>query len=493
MIIRQARLLGSPEGKYVDLALREGLIDQVAPAGSVSRDPGEEEVFLDGRTVVPGLWDEHVHMGMWAQQRQTVSLAGARSAAEAATMMSNAPPSEGPIDVGVSYRDGAWPDEKTQELLDSLSGQRPWLLWSVDVHSCWLNSPASRLLGAPSHDGSGVFVEKDAFALSRALAEVTQGVLDDLVDSAVAEALTRGVVGVVDLDMADNRTTWIRRRHGVTDFPMRIEAGVYPDWLDAAISQADVTGKEIAPGVRVGPLKVITDGSLNTRTAYTVEPYTHSEAAHRGGMNYDLDELEDLMIQAKRHGFTPAFHAIGDEANRHVLDLFQRVGVGGRIEHAQLLREQDLSRFAALGVAASVQPQHAIDDREISDRYWADRSARVIPVRALLDHGARVLFGSDAPVSALDPLVQIAAAVARTQDAAPPWHPEQAVSVQEAFSCSARSTVAPGQPADIVALGADPLWLADAFAGQPGSLYAALASLPVDLTVIDARVSHSAL
>ncbi len=493
MILRQAKLLGGAEGHLVDIVIVDGTISQIAPAGTLTVDAAHEEIVLDGRVIIPGLWDEHVHMGVWAGQRKTISLAAATTAAEAAGLMAAGAPENEEIVVGVAYRDGFWPDRKTKALLDQYAPTTAWVLWSVDVHSCWLNSAACALLGVETTDDSGVLQERDAFALAEKMAARTASSLDALVDEAAAQAASRGVVGIVDLDLADNRNNWMRRRAGSTEFSLRVEAGVYPEWLDLAVANGDFTGKEIAPGVRVGPLKVITDGSLNTRTAFTVEPYLGVEGGDRGQMNYSGDYLEQLLVKAKEHGFLPAYHAIGDRANKEVLDLFEQVGVGGRIEHAQLLRREDLQRFAGLGVTASVQPQHAIDDREVADRYWADRTERVLPLRWLVDSGAQVVFGSDAPVSPLDPLVQIAAAVARTDDQRPPWHGEHALTVMEAISCSTRSTLEVGQPADIVALGADPLWLEGALSGQPGTLYSAIASLPVDLTLVDGRVSHSAL
>lgn len=167
-------------------------------------------------------------------------------------------------------------------------------------------------------------------------------------------------------------------------------------------------------------------------------------------------ELLALLSKATDAGFVPAVHAIGDEANRLALDAFEQVGVGGRIEHAQLLREADYSRFAELGVAASVQPEHAMDDRDVADRYWAGRTGRAFVLRSLLDAGATLLLGSDAPVAPLDPWVTIAAAVTRSREGREPWHPEQSITVAEAIAASSRTTVEVGQPADLAIVELDP-------------------------------------
>jgi predicted amidohydrolase YtcJ len=163
------------------------------------------------------------------------------------------------------------------------------------------------------------------------------------------------------------------------------------------------------------------------------------------------------MSRASDAGIEPAVHAIGDRANTIALDAFEAVGCRGRIEHAQFLATADLPRFARLGVAASLQPDHAMDDRDVADHYWAGRTDRAFPLRSLLDAGATVLLGSDAPVSPLDPWRTIAAAVGRSRDGRDPWHPEQAISPSEAIAASTRSTVEVGQPADLVVTEQDPL------------------------------------
>ena len=156
-------------------------------------------------------------------------------------------------------------------------------------------------------------------------------------------------------------------------------------------------------------------------------------------------------------GIVPTVHAIGDHANSLALDAFAELGVRGRIEHAQLLAATDLLRFAELGVVASVQPDHALDDRDVAEHHWAGRTDRAFALRSLLDSGATLAMGSDAPVSPLDPWVTIAAAVARSRGDREPWHPEQRITVAEALAASTRTTVAVGQRADLIVTGTDPL------------------------------------
>jgi predicted amidohydrolase YtcJ len=235
----------------------------------------------------------------------------------------------------------------------------------------------------------------------------------------------------------------------------------------------------------VGPFKVITDGSLNTRTAFCVDEYPGLEGQpnSRGVLTVPSSELVPVLRRASAAGLLPAVHAIGDEANRLALDAFETVGTGGRIEHAQLLRDADVARFAALGVTASVQPEHAMDDRDVADRFWTGRTRRAFTLRSLLDAGATVTLGSDAPVAPLDPWITMAAAVWRSRDGLPPWHPEQRISVDEAITASThgRPSVAAGDVADLCVVDLDPL---TASAEQ-------LRAMPVSATMLGGRWTHS--
>ena len=210
----------------------------------------------------------------------------------------------------------------------------------------------------------------------------------------------------------------------------------------------------------MGPLKVVTDGSLNTRTACCDDPYPGLTGAHaRGVLLVAPDELLPLLRRAAAHGLDAAVHAIGDRANALVLDAFAapdgrraEPATGRRIEHAQLLRDVDPARFAALGVVASVQPAHVLDDRDVADRLWAGRTGRAFPYRTLLDAGVELVLGSDAPVAPLDPWITIAAAVHRSGDDRPSWHPEQEIPLPVALAASTGpdGPVAVGRRADLV-------------------------------------------
>lgn len=496
MIITNARIYGSPGGSLVDIGLDNGTISAIGAPGSLDVS-GHEVIDADSRTVMPGLWDEHVHFGLWAQRRRWVDLSSAGSAAQAAALIGQAVRDlgqdtiAGDVIIGAGYQDGLWPDHKTTALLDSVTGSVPVLLLSIDVHSCWVNTATLRAFGIAGHDGDGSLSEQECFDLTTAVSLVDDETLDGWALEAAYAAAARGVVGIVDLDMRYNSVEWKRRAAAVPGrYPLWVEAGVYPQHLEQAIAEGLRTGVELAPGISLGPFKIITDGSLNTRTAHCVDPYLGVEGEVRGAMNFEVSEIARLLVRADEAGFSLAIHAIGDEANRLILDIMEVKGLQGRIEHAQLVRDADFPRFAKLGVIASVQPEHAVGDRDVTDVYWADRATRAFALRRLVDSGAQLILGSDAPVAPLDPWVSIAAAVTRTRDGREPWHAEQALSLDEAIGCSTRSRIEVGEPADLVILDADPAWLVEACGANSAQASDVLRSMHVWLTLCHGVVTH---
>lgn len=457
------------EDAISDLHIVDGVVTRISAGGA---SPGDAQVVsLDGRYVIPGLWDEHVHMTQWALHSNRLDLSTAASAQEAAAAVGlylrDADLSV--TTVGVGFRDALWPDVPTLEVLDAATGNQPTALISHDLHCVWLNSAAARRYGVEV-DAGGLLREEPAFAITRELGKLPDSVVDNWVRDSAQAAAARGVVGVVDFEMTWNLDVWLRRIAGGFD-AFQVEASVYPEDLERARNDGIRTGLELDGGkglLRVGPLKVLIDGSLNTRTAFCSDPYPDGSY---GLLTVSEGELLALLGRAKAAGFVPAIHAIGDAANRVALDAFERAGTGGRIEHAQFVRTEDLASFGALGITASVQPVHALDDRDAAESNWSGRTQRAFPLRSLLDAGATLALGSDAPVAALDPWAGMSAATTRSrQDGRVPWHPRECISRRQALAASARGRkrIQVGDPADLVVLDADPLAVPDAeFAAMP--------------------------
>ena len=460
-LLRNARLY---DGSVVDVLVDGGEIRWLSsdPKARVSK-PVDEQLDLDGRWLGPGLWDSHVHFGQWTLLSRRLDVSGADSAAETAALvrdeLTRHPLGAGAVLIGQGFRDGLWPDAPTPELL--AFGDQAVVLVSGDVHCLWSNRAAVRMFDLP--EAAWLLREQEAFDLNVRLSAVPEQQLDARALESAATAASRGVVGIVDLEMSGAVASW-QRRFGAGFRGLRVKAGVYPDDLDGVVAAGIRTGQVVpeTAGLLVGgPFKLFTDGSLNTRTAWCYDDYPGLSGPDAAGLAiHSADELLGLARAAVAQGFIPTIHAIGDRATTLALDTFEALGrlpaglaeIGGSIEHAQLVTTADLPRFAQLAVRASVQPEHAMDDRDVTDHYWAGRADRAFAYRALWEAGAELALGSDAPVAPLDPWVTISAAVSRTRDGREPWHPEQALPIDAALRASwgGAADIAIGGPADLV-------------------------------------------
>lgn len=487
--IRAVRIAGPGrefliDDEPVDVFIADGRIVDIAPTGALSARG--EVIDAAGGWAVPGLWDNHVHTVQWALTSERAPLGHADSAAAAAAAMREVPSLPDGRRVGTGFRDALWSDRPSLDLLDAATGAVPTYLINADVHSVWLNTAALAREGFRTDDG--ILRETEAFEISRRLNAVDAAHGDRAMAQAGARAAARGITGLVDFDMAWSAEAWPRRvQAGFAAH--RVEFAMYPFDLERAIAAGLRTGESREePGtpeagrglVHVGPLKVITDGSLGTRTAACSHAYP-GDPGNFGMLTVPADELVALLTRATGAGLAVAVHAIGDRAITSALDAFTTTGAVGSIEHVQLVRHADLARFARLGVIASVQPQHAVDDRDLVDRHWAEQTAVGYPLASLRDAGAQLRFGSDAPVADLDPWHAISAAVTRTDDGRDPWHPEERITFDQALEASVRSALRPGEPADIVLCAADPRTAT----GEE------LRSMTVLATVLAGRVTHS--
>lgn len=434
-------------------------------------------VDLGGRCVVPGFTDAHVHFPTWALARREVRLEGTRSLEEALDRVREATKSVGPGGWlrGRGWRSGEWSPavEPTRQALDAVTGDVPAALLAHDSHSLWLNSAAlARANGDLRVPGgvvevdergepTGVLREESAWHFRDTVIEIPDDEYVDAMREGLRVAAARGVTAVHDKDGWVGALRFFQRLRREDSLTLRVWQSLPHEQLDrlAALGLSSGLGDD---RLRLGYLKVFMDGTLGSQTARLLDG--------SGVQITSSEELEEIVVRAARGGWPVAVHAIGDLANREALDAFERTagewrprGLRPRIEHAQLLAEEDVARFAALGVAASVQFSHAPSDRELAERFWAGMTHRAYAWRSLWDSGALVANGSDAPIEELDPIAGIRAGVLRDG-----WHPEQAVTVEEALVATCvnpaylsgderrRGKLLPGYLADLVVLDRDP-------------------------------------
>jgi hypothetical protein len=428
-----------------------------------------ETVDLGGRVVVPGLNDAHVHFPTWSLAQSQIKLEGCSSLEEALARIASAPRVDGRMLRGYGWRSADWREQPTKERLDEVTGSTPAALIAKDYHSLWLNSAALALAGGDldveggvverdeTGEPTGILREESAWRFKdRHLAVPGEEYLEAM-RAGLKIAAARGVTAIHDKD------GWL----GALRLWQQLDQRSLRVWQSVPAAQVDhlaELGLESGLGhgfLRLGYLKAFMDGTLGSQTALLLDG-SGTEITTR-------EELEQIIRRGAAVGMPVAVHAIGDRANRNALDAFEAtrdtwapLGLRQRIEHAQLLAPEDLPRFASIGVAASVQFSHAPSDAELADRYWGERTRWAYAYRSLLDSGAVLANGSDAPVEELDPLAGIRAGVRRA------WHPEQALTVQQAFeaTCLAppwlahderrRGKLLPGYAADLVVLDRDP-------------------------------------
>jgi predicted amidohydrolase YtcJ len=447
-------------GAPVDVVIRDGVIAEIAPAGTVSVEG--EAVDGGGRWIGPGLWDAHVHFTQHVVRRRRIDLTETHSADDVLDVVRRARAEGAPlIDgmlMGYGFRDGLWPVPASLEALDATVSDIPVVLVSGDLHCGWMNRAAASRLGIEL-DETGLLREGPWIELQHSFDQ--SGALPfDAYQEAANAAAARGVVGVVEYEKTDNITEWSERTARGLD-ALRVDIAVWPDLLESVIARGVRTGDIVDERglIEFGRLKVVVDGSLNTRTAWCWDPYPGMDPGHPhacGLESVPIPELRRLLTIARAGGIEAAVHAIGDRANTEVLDTFEALDMRGVIEHAQLVRDEDFARFAQLGLIASVQPEHAMDDRDVADHHWAGRTGRAFAFGSLHRAGAALRLGSDAPVAPLDPWVSLSAATARSRGDRDAWHPEQRLPLDVALAASARSTLAVGQPADLVITDGDP-------------------------------------
>ena len=442
-----------------------------------------ERVDLGGRCVLPGFTDAHVHFPQWALARRQVRLEGTRSLEEAVRRVAAAVPRtpRGRWLRGVGWRNAEWtpPVEPTKEALDAVTGDVPVALVAKDGHSLWLNSAAlARANGDLSvaggvverdeqGDPTGVLREESAWRFKEAYVETPPEEWLEATKEGMKVANARGVTAIHDKDGGLGAVSLFGRLRDEAALTLRVWQSLPHDRLES-LAELGITSGFGDDLLRIGYLKVFMDGTLGSQTARLLD-----------GSGVEITsgaELTEIVRHAARADFPVAVHAIGDLANREALEAFEKTqdewrprGLRHRIEHAQLLAEEDLGRFARLGVAASVQFSHAPSDRDIADRLWAGMTHRAYAYRSLLESGAVLANGSDAPIEELDPLLGLRAGVLRSLDERDAWHPEQAITIEAALAASTvapawlarderrRGRLVPGQLADLVVLDRDPV------------------------------------
>ncbi|MEL6307123.1 MAG: amidohydrolase [Chloroflexota bacterium] len=422
---------------------------------------------LNGKTVIPGLTDAHLHFEWISRSLAAVDLYEVPSRQEAinriATFTEVHPDQEWIL--GRGWAQDLWKDDDnfpTATDIDPVTGNRPAYFSAKSGHAGWANSAALRAAGitsdTPDPDGgqilrdadgnpTGALLETAMELVVNALPELTTDQLADQMKVAHDQMLSVGLTGFHDYDEPSSMAALqVLRERG--DLSMRVVKQVKQEWLDHAI-ESGLRWNFGDDWIRIGAVKTFADGALGPRTAYMFEPYV-GEPDNYGMTVVDKEEMQHIVSRASAAGLPSTIHAIGDRAVHDVLDVYEQVrkeeAARGetpdqrrhRIEHVQIIHPDDKGRLAELGVIASMQPIHATSDWDRAERFWGEERIKwAYNARLQLDLGAVVAFGSDAPVEPFRPFEGIYSAVARRQPNGSPspegWLPELKVTVDEAL------------------------------------------------------------
>jgi predicted amidohydrolase YtcJ len=347
--------------------------------------------------------------------------------------------------VGWGWDSNRWDVQPTAALLDDIAPDHPVALARMDMHTWWANSRAMDVAGVTAEtpepieahigrypDGrpNGLFSEWNAIDLIKRHVPVPdEAALAGLLAGAIAETHRLGLTGIHDQRIEHEGAQSLRlfqslRRQG--RLPLRVHSNVAADFLAEAVRLGLQAGFG-DDNLWLGHMKAFADGAMGSRTAHMLAGYD-GEPGNTGIVVTPPDELWQLIVAAADAGFPLSVHAIGDRAVREVLDVMGEwattraaaLPMPQRIEHLQVMHAADLPRPGAHGIVGSVQPVHLQSDWRTADRVWGERSRYAYAFRSLLDRGALLAFGSDAPVAPLNPMLGIHAAVTRQDETGQP-------------------------------------------------------------------------
>lgn len=484
-------------------------------------DKSTEVIDLKGKLMLPGFIDDHTHFISGGYYLQGLDLRPAKSISEFKDILkSYAENKKGQWITGGNWDHEQWKVKElpTKEMIDDFTPNTPVFIERFDGHMGLANSYALKLAGITKDTQSpaGGLIVKDpktgeptGMLKDNAMGLIYKIIPDHTEEenysaalTALKEAKENGFTSVQDITYKNDLIAYqqLEKEGKLTcRFYTRLPIASYKNLVNEGIQYNFGDNK-----IKLGSLKAFADGSLGSSTAWFFQPYTQDPST--SGLPNDIvtnGDLEKWALDADKNKLQISTHAIGDKANSFMLDLYEKIKINNpkwdrrfRMEHAQHVRFQDIFRFASIGVIASCQPYHAIDDGVWAEkRIGPERIKYTYPFRSFLDSGVKLCFGSDWPVAPLNAIYGIYAAVTRrTLDGKNPngWIPEQKISVREAIKCytinnayaafeeNIKGSIEPGKLADLVVLSdnilsIDPVKIKD---------------VKVDMTVFDGEVIY---
>ncbi len=515
---------------YAEMVMTEG--NKITYVGKTNLNiiDAQTSVYdLEGKLMLPGFNDSHLHFTSGGSYLLGINLRPALSKEEFVNIIkdysegkdgTSGTLTEGMWITGGRWDHELWPDKTlpSKELIDPVSENTPVFVSRIDGHVGIANSKALELAGITKYtrDPDGGLIERDPEtgeptgilkdnAMDLVFKVIPPPSLEENVEAtlrALEEARKFGITSVQDMTQPGELEAY-RQVLENGELTCRIYS-IWPIDKYEDIVRAGITVGNEEGLIKRGGLKGYADGSLGASTAWFFEPYVQDPSNY--GLPMDVvtnGNLEKWAFDADGNRLQLCVHTIGDRANAFMLDLYEKIKKENspwerrfRIEHAQHIRKEDLKRFAEIGVVASVQPYHCIDDGVWAEkRIGPERIKTTHPYRSLLKSGAVVAFGTDWPVAPLNPLFGIYAAVTRqTVDGKNPdgWIPEEKISVEDAIKCytlnaayasyeeKIKGSIEVGKLADFVVLSEDILSI------DPGKIK----DVKVTMTIFDGEIVY---
>jgi predicted amidohydrolase YtcJ len=481
-----AEAIAVSRGQVLAVGSREEVLDEAGEGATV--------VELPGATIVPGLVDAHGHLASLGRALSVVSLEGTASVKEVLERLVKAPEGsyQGDWLVGRGWDQNDWPGAAfpTRAALDEKYPSKPVVLTRVDGHAVWANSEAlrragvnaatrdpagGRILRDASGEPTGVLVDNAIDLVASQLPPLTREQREDRLQRAIERCVSLGLTAVHDAGMSLADFSVLQQWDLAGGLPLRVYAMADGQGEDGVqfLERGAFRGRHLT----MRAVKLVADGALGSRGAALLADYS-DEPGHRGLLLLEPAALEEKARAFAAAGFQVAVHAIGDGANRVVIDLLAKLekehpGSRHRVEHAQVLDLDDLTKLGKAGVLASMQPTHATSDMPWAEaRLGAKRLAGAYAWKSVRAAGAVLAFGSDFPVESPDPLLGLHAARTREDARGKPsggWRPAEKLDGHQAleaftvggafasFSEGERGRLVPGRQADLSVFSADPV------------------------------------
>ncbi|MEA1979144.1 MAG: amidohydrolase [Chloroflexota bacterium] len=491
---------GDPPGPVENLAIQDGHILAIGDRENLLQTIPSNFTKLDlgGRVILPGLTDSHIHFEKFSLNHEQINCE-TKSIEECLARIHSRAKTLKPGEwvQGHGWDQNLWGRYGTKEELDRVTAGNPAYITAKSLHAAWANTAALNQAGlrANSTDPSkGTLQRREDGSLTGILFEFATLLISDLIPrpspSDLSKIMLRGQdellrFGITSIHDFDGKRCLqaleILREDSLQR--LRVVKSIRFDDFESAIHAGLRTGFG-DDWIRVGAVKLFSDGALGPHTAAMLKPY-EDDASNSGFLLLTAEKIIEIGKRAAVNGLALAIHAIGDRANRVVLDSFEELRtfeaknrikpLPHRIEHLQLISPDDTQRPAALEIIVSMQPIHALSDMQMADRYWGDRVQQSFGWRSQLNAGSKLIFGSDAPVDSPNPFIGIHAAVSRkplgSAADAVSWVPDQRINLQEAFNAytiwpaqsiglgSKLGKLLPGYLADLIVLDVDPFLL----------------------------------